>query len=360
MAPSDDDRDSNDRGRTRTDRPSREPSDAPRSGDFANDLLVLGARSFIGEQVVARARRRGWRVVGAARRPGDPGIVDCDVLDPERVRAVLREVRPRVLVNASGHGDANDAAGLERLCRQATHGLLHAAAASEPGPAVVLFGSAAEYGPADAERLPLHEDAPCHPTSALGRAKLRQTEMAGELAHTLGLSVTILRPFNVIGPGQPDGYVAASLARRLVVEPGPELVVANGRATRDFVDVRDVADAVLCLARTESHPGRADVLNVASGIETSILDLARHLVDVSGRDVRVREGGRHASRTGIERSRGDSTRLRSAAGWIPRIDVRTALADLWQRIIQEPGPEPDVPTGARTRSCRPSPPSQSR
>src|SRR5437899_1722957 len=62
------------------------------------------------------------------------------------------------------------------------------------------------------------------------------------------LRVFTVRPFNVIGPGLPDHYFAAALARRLFQmrscgEPGP-FPVMNLDATRDFVDVRDVADAL--------------------------------------------------------------------------------------------------------------------
>jgi GDP-4-dehydro-6-deoxy-D-mannose reductase len=169
-----------------------------------------------------------------------------------------------------------------------------------------------------------------------GASKLAQTQLAQAAAMQWKLRLITARPFNIIGPGLPDHYFAAALARRLLqrrAEGGSlEFRVANLNATRDFVDVRDVAAALVELL-TRCAPGSSEmeIYNIATGVEIPLHVLAARLGGLAGGFVPV-DGDGESSRGGISRSCGDATRLRQATGWAPRRTWEQSLEDLWRSL----------------------------
>ena len=119
---------------------------------------------------------------------------------------------------------------------------------------VVLSGSAAELGPVDPDDLPVDETYTGYPRDAYGRSKYLATS-AG-LAERSPLEVMVARVFNPIGPGTPPTQAFGRFADRLT-DPDADpldLVVGDLDARRDFIDVRDVARAMIALAL--QRPGR--------------------------------------------------------------------------------------------------------
>ncbi len=291
--------------------------------------LVFAGTSFIGRAICDTLHRRGVRVVATARR----SPVCCDLTDPAAVDSLLERERPDWVIQCAGATDTNDPWQLCAVHVNGTLAVLSAVARHVPAARVLLFGSAAEYGPVAPEHLPIRESHPAEPATLFGASKLAQTQLAAALARQHRLCLATLRPFNVLGRGLPEHYFAAALASRLLRMrreqlPGP-FPVANLHATRDFIDVRDLADAVAgLLARSAWQPGEPQLFNVASGEETTLADVATELGRLAGGFVPV-EGGVQESRGGAWRSRGDATRLRRAIGWAPRYGWRDSLAALW-------------------------------
>jgi GDP-4-dehydro-6-deoxy-D-mannose reductase len=303
---------------------------------MSETALVFAGSSFVGGHLARRLRDHGLEVVTTARQPGGAsGAWKCDLADEAGVRRVVAECRPRWVFQCAAVTAASGGPAL--LYHVHVLGALHALAAvarHAPGATVILFGSAAEYGQVPDECLPLAEDQRPGPLSFYGASKRAQTQLASAAAAEWGLRVLVVRPFNVLGPGLPAHYLAGALARRLRDE-GPvdrPFPVANGAATRDFVDVRDVAEAVLALAeRAEPPRGEAHVYNIASGQETPILAVAARLCALAGGRHAVDQGGQ-PSRSGVARSRGDASRLRRAVGWAPRVRWEQSVADLWHQL----------------------------
>jgi GDP-4-dehydro-6-deoxy-D-mannose reductase len=96
------------------------------------------------------------------------------------------------------------------------------------------------------------------------------------------------------------------------------------------VDVRDVAAALVALAaRPVPAPGSAALYNIASSRETPLLAVADRLCALAG-GFRAVDAGAGRSRSGIQRSCGDASRLREATGWAPRIAWEQSVEDLWR------------------------------
>lgn len=297
--------------------------------------LVLAGNSFVGSHLCAALRRAEVHVAATSFPAQVPDMVHCDLTDPRQAEEVVVKARPEWVFQCAGATTTNDPQLLYRLHVEGTLHVLAAMKRHAPEAVAVLFGSAAEYGTPPPEALPVRENAPAIPSSFFGASKLAQTEAARVAAAEWRLSVLVVRPFNILGPGLPPYYVAAALANRLreakAAGASGEFAVVNAEATRDFVDVRDVADAVLRLAtRAVPAPGTLDVYNIASGRETPILAVAERLCALAG-GFRAVNAGSGQSRSGISRSVGDASKLRELTGWAPRISWEQSIQDLWHR-----------------------------
>ena len=184
-----------------------------------------------------------------------------------------------------------------------------------------LFASTggALYG--DADVVPTPEEYPTLPVSPYGASKL-----AGEVYlrtfHALhGLSYAALRYANVYGPRQdPHGEagVVAIFARRLLA--GESIRInGDGRQTRDFVFVKDVAEANT-LALESSEVGS---FNVGTGKETDVNTVFSILKRLSGSDQPEQHGPALAGEQ--KRSVVDANKLRKKLGWAPATDLETGL-----------------------------------
>ncbi|NJC85436.1 NAD-dependent epimerase/dehydratase family protein [Planosporangium mesophilum] len=294
-------------------------------------VLVIGGHGFLGGHIRRRLAADGWDVVAAGRTPR-PGCVRLD-LSVDRVTQVAKrlvEVAPDAVVNCAG-AIAGDPAALAAANVTGPATLLEGLVLAGAGPRLVHLGSAAEYGEVETG-IPVREQAPTRPVSAYGATKLAGTRLV-RLARATGLDAVVLRVFNTVGPGSPatslPGRIAGELARALAedgaVRLGPLDVV------RDFVDPRDVADAVHAALTVGAldHP----VLNVGSGTAVPTRALVDELLAITGFTGAVRCDAAGSPRSGaVPWQQADIAATRTALGWRPRRDLTTSLGDLWKTL----------------------------
>lgn len=186
---------------------------------------------------------------------------------------------------------------------------------------VVLASSAAVYGDVAGAA---GEGKPARPRSPYGMSKLAMEEAARLYADAYHLPTTCLRFFNVYGPRQrADSPYAAVIPQFIegMLRGHPQVIHGDGHQTRDFVYVKDVAQA--CLRAAERAPGKGEALNIASGRSVSILALyqtLQRLIPSAGAP------GFGPERPGdIRHSRGDPRLARQALGYRPEVDLETGL-----------------------------------
>jgi UDP-glucose 4-epimerase len=172
-------------------------------------------------------------------------------------------------------------------------------------------------------KRPAVESDPEVPMSPYGVAKLASEKYIKAFASLFGLTYTIFRYANVYGPRQdPHGEagVVAIFSQRMLKDEDT-LIFGTGKQTRDFVYVKDVARAN-GLALTK---GRNEVLNIGTGVETSVIDLNRCMGEILGTNRKpLRKPGRAGE---LNRSVLNPARAKRVIGWEPLTPIHTGLAE---------------------------------
>jgi nucleoside-diphosphate-sugar epimerase len=249
------------------------------------NALVTGAGGFLGRHVVARLRALSIPLETLGRSGSIPL---ADPGDAMAIRAGMQAVRPSLVFHLAGTSAAEPLEDAYRINVLFGVHILDAARDLPVPPRVLLAGSAAEYGPVVEELLPLSEQAYCKPRSAYGITKLAQT-LHGVAAASAGLSVVVARLFNVVGSGMPVHLALGAFAAQIRAMPKEGGVLHTGALARwrDFVEAEPAAAVLVDLARDPAAAGR--VVNVCSGVPTSLAVLTQALVNAAGRPVQLRE-----------------------------------------------------------------------
>jgi UDP-glucose 4-epimerase len=190
---------------------------------------------------------------------------------------------------------------------------------------VVLACSCAAYG--DGPEQPKHEGLLARPMSPYAAQKIACELYAQTYTRAYGLPCVALRFFNVYGPRQdPKSEYAAAIPRfttRLLAGQRP-IVFGDGLQTRDFVHVSDVVRANLLAAAAPRAPG--EIINVASGKSSSLIELIATLKQVIGPQAQHLEIEHQAPRAGdLRESSADISRARALLGYEPRVSLAEGL-----------------------------------
>jgi NDP-hexose 4-ketoreductase len=276
--------------------------------------LLIGASGFIGGQVWARLAADPAVTVIPAGRSG-PVRLDLGHAD---LTAQLRDLAPDVVVNCAGTIDGSPSSlALGNVVAVARL----VAAAAAVGCRLVHLGSAAEYGAVPAG-LSVAESSTPQPVSAYGMSKLAGTELV-LAARRDGLTATVLRVFNPIGPGTPSTLLPGRLVAALR-DPAIRLGPLDGH--RDFVDVRDVAAAVeVACWVTGALPG---IVNIGSGRATALRDLAGLAAGMAGVPRPIEESTGSARSASVTWQRADITVAATTLGFRPAYSLSDSLRSL--------------------------------
>jgi len=287
-------------------------------------ILVTGSGGFVGGNFGRHAARAGHEVLGVTRagqpEVGWPGLhAQADVSSSD-LSELIGEFRPDILLHAAGAASvgASLARPLDDLRASVVTfaNVLDSVRRSGTRPVVVFPSSAAVYG--EAASLPVAESSPTRPISPYGFHKAACELLAREYAECFGMRVLVCRLFSLFGEAQ-RRLLVWELYRRLEGAEAFARLEGTGEETRDYLHAEDAAAAMLELASNLSgEGGGCTVVNVASGEETRVLDLAERLRALVAPSKEIRCLGR--ARAGDPRRwRADTSLLRSLAPrWRPK------------------------------------------
>ena len=248
-------------------------------------ILVTGGAGFIGTHTVAALRADGFMVLVlddlrhacGVPVPPDVELAQHELSSPAAVQAVVR-FRPDAILHLAAQGGVSrsvrDPAADALVNVVGTVALLKASVDAGCRRFVFASSGGAIYG--RAPRLPTAERTTPRPLSPYGAAKLAGEGYLGMFTRTFGLRTLALRYSNVYGPfqdGTGEAGVVAITCERLLGGSAPE-IRGDGQQTRDFVFVKDIADANLRALRSRL----TGAINIGTGVATSVRAVVEELV----------------------------------------------------------------------------------
>lgn len=304
--------------------------------------LVTGGIGFVGRHLVAHLEDVGDTVAVLDHR----GEGSVDITDPGAVERAIRAIAPECVYHLAGWADVaaswHDPLAVLRVNAEGTLNVLAASRAAGVG-RVLSVASADVYGVVTEDELPLTEESPIRPTSPYAASKLAADAIAQQAFFGFGQAVVRVRPFNHLGPGQSEHFVAPALAARIARAERDgldEIPVGNLTARRDVTDVRDVVRAYRLLIE---HGTAGEVYNVCSGRDVSVQELADVLVGLATRPLRLVPDPSLLRTVDLPVLRGDPSRLQAATGWKPELSIEQTLNDLLDDLRIRVQAEPPIP-----------------
>jgi dTDP-glucose 4,6-dehydratase len=305
-------------------------------------VLVTGGAGFISSQFVRHLlRATPYEVVsldaltyaGNLENLADVmsherlSFVHGDIRDPELVRRLVAEVDVIVNAAAESHVEKSIDEGASEFVTTNVEGtqILLDAIRETPVERFILISSSEVYG--TAESAPMEEEHPLNPRSPYAATKAGADRLAYSYFVTYGLPIVIVRPFNNYGPRQhPEKVVPRFITQALSDE---ELTIhGDGHASRDWLFVEDDAEAIEAIIAADLGTVAGEVINVATGVDISVSDIADLVLDAVGKPRTLRTHVRE--RPGqVDRHIGSTEKAERLLGW----RARTSFADGLERTV---------------------------
>jgi len=304
------------------------------------NILITGGAGFIGSNIAERLLTRGCRVVilddlstGKMEnilRLGDHGnykFVKGSILDSGLLASILESekiayISHQAAVSSVAKSIADPVKTMETNVA-GTANLFHVASACGCK-RIVYASSSSVYG--DTPDLPKRETMPLCPQSPYAMSKAANELLGGVYSHLYGIEIVGLRYFNVYGRRQ-DPYsdyaaeIPKFITKALADEPIP--IEGDGCQTRDFVYIDDVVQAnVKALTGSPNHGA---VFNIACGVQTSIIELAAMILDLTDSDSEV--VFKPARKGDVRDSVGDVEYATKQLGYCREYDIKKGLAE---------------------------------
>jgi NAD dependent epimerase/dehydratase len=302
-------------------------------------VLVTGADGFIGSHLVEALVERGadvrafvfynafnswgWLDTLPAAVLDQIEVVSGDVRDPNGVRSAVRGVdavfhlAALIAIPFSYHSpdsyvDTNVKGTLNVLQAARDYGTTR----------VVVTSTSEVYG--TAQYVPIDESHPLQGQSPYSATKIAADRLSESFYRSFGTPVIIARPFNTYGPRQSARAVIPTIISQLAAGR-TEIHLGALQPTRDFNYVTDITRGFIALAECDQAIG--EEINIATGVETSIGDVARVLVEAINPGARIvsDDERRRPEKSEVYRLLGDSTKIRSMTKWNPEVDLETGL-----------------------------------
>lgn len=308
---------------------------------MAKKVVVTGADGFIGSHLTETLVRRGFAVRAFVyynsfnswgwldslpeEIKSQIDVFSGDVRDPNGVREALKgcdivyHLAALIAIPFSYHSpdsyvDTNIKGTLNVL--QAVNSL---------DIARLLVTSTSEvYG--TAQYVPIDEKHPYQGQSPYSATKIGADRLAESFYRSFHTPVTIVRPFNTYGPRQSARAVIPTIITQLL-SGATEIRLGALTPTRDFNYVKDTADGFMAIADCDRAIG--EEINIATGVEISIGDLAREMIAQINPNAKIvcDEQRLRPENSEVNRLLGDNEKVKALTGWAPQYDLKTGLAE---------------------------------
>lgn len=299
-------------------------------------VLVTGAGGFIGSHLTERLVEMGadvrafahynalgrWGWLDESPICNDIEVISGDVCDRDSVRQAMRDIEI-VFHLAALIGIPYSYYAPASYVRTNIEGTLNVLqSARELYIERVVHTSTSEtYG--TARRVPIDEDHPLQGQSPYSATKIGADKLAEAFCLSFGLPVVTVRPFNAFGPRQSARAVIPTIITQCLT--GDVVRLGNLHPTRDLTYVSDTVEGFVSAASTAAAVGRT--INIGSGHEISVGDLAKLIISLIGRPVSIESDERRTrpADSEVQRLVADNTLARELLDWKPTVSLEEGL-----------------------------------
>jgi GDP-4-dehydro-6-deoxy-D-mannose reductase len=312
---------------------------------MALKILITGANGFVAPFVakVFRRHHKDLTLIGVGRNPVSIGwqpdiYASIDLLDRQSVFQLCQNEKPDGLIHLAAQSSVAESwkTPVESFLNNSNIflNLLESLRSVAPVCRILSIGSSEEYGKQNPNDLPFRETLATHPQSPYAVARVAQSQMASIYHQGFGMNIVSTRSFNHCGPGQSDRFVISAIAKRLVemaLSKKNKLITGNVDITRDFLDVRDVAEAYLTLF----EKGRVgEIYNICSGVGKSIKEIIDTLSHFAGVTPQLESDPKLFRPNDPLSIIGDPSKIFRDTGWKPNRPLEKTLSemiDYWKK-----------------------------
>jgi nucleoside-diphosphate-sugar epimerase len=165
---------------------------------------------------------------------------------------------------------------------------------------------------------PMDENHPTAPHSTYAVSKLAADRAAFTLHKENGFPTVVIRPFNSYGPKYTEPYIIPEIMNQILAG-SQELTLGNVNTSRDFTFVSDTANAIIKSATVKEAIG--EIINIGSGTEITILDLAKKIAKVSKNKIKIKYDESRERPFDVNRLICDNTKAKKLLKWKPKISI---------------------------------------
>lgn len=292
--------------------------------------LITGSEGFVGKYLRAELEAHGYDVTGLDLAPGEKTVA-VNLLEAEKVDALLEEMRPEVIFHLAGQANVGLSWKKPAMTMEinliAAVNLMEAARKHCPGCAIVLVGSSDEYGNLKEKGQLVSEETPLQPMTPYAISKIAQEQTGQAYAKAYGMKICMTRSFNHGGAGQKPGFMIPDFAQGIVKAERGEadaVCVGNLSSKRDFTHVKDIVRAYRLIA----EKGKAgEIYNVGSGKTYSAQEVLDRLIVLAKAPVAVKQDPARMRPSDTPVICCDHSKLTRDTGWEPEIPLDEILKD---------------------------------
>jgi GDP-6-deoxy-D-talose 4-dehydrogenase len=267
-------------------------------------IFITGISGFIGSELARQMALAGHTVTGSSFTSASESHFRCDIRKPEEILAAIASAQPEIIIHAAALSSVTLGRTMDYYESNVlgTENVIAAVNALGGRRRLVFISTAGVYGNQKVEILT--EDLPPLPVSHYGMSKLVCERMLANAASSH--DITIIRPFNVIGPGQNKSFIVPKLVQHFA-ERKPTVRLGNLDPVRDFIDIQTCCNIISQLTMAPAAYG--ETVNLCAGTGTSVRDLLAVLSDLTQHSIEVIPAPEFMRKSEIWRLLGGATKL---------------------------------------------------
>lgn len=311
-------------------------------------VLITGITGMIGKHLAKLMHEQGYTIAGLSRATSTARYLSektfykhyqGDIMDVKFLRLVWKEFQPDVVFHLAAQAYNGESWRAEdttyQLNIQGSRNVFETCLEFTPNARVIPACSSAEYGFVPDEMLPIDEDTtPLKPITPYGVSKASMEMMARQFHLNYQLDVVLPRLFIHVGPDHPPVTALQNFARQVAsIKLGlqdPVMKIGNLTSSRDFVDVRDGAKALILLAEKGQS---GEVYNICSGKDWTMQESLDMLIQIAGVNVKV-ETDPALFRPSDEKVLLGKTNKLQHLGWKTEIPFEQTLRDIYTNWLE--------------------------